>query len=455
MKTILTTLISLISITSLMAQGIHFEEGPWEKVVEKAKKADKVIYLDAYAVWCGPCKMMAKNIFPDEEVGNKYNDYFINYSVDAEKGEGIDLARKYKVSAYPTHLYINPHTEEIVTFQRGATHAEGFMAWADEAQKEYLDTLNLQYYAKQYEEGVRDQEFLIAYIEKAAAKKQPVDQPLNAFLEYYVSEIPTKYWDFILAHTTNFNSAPAKYIRNVAQEKEATWELSDFLKYHGWYQTAMSATLMQAIGEQNITLLEETAESLAEINNPYFMVLPYDLNELYYTQLKDEEALFNNKIHSLDYIAQKPIGFVQEYSIFQNDFIEKLVTAQFTVQMSQANMSQEEIQKNVEDYFQKNQLPNLINLKLQEYINTTQKIIDEKRNAFYPHAIRWHEVALSLTDKVEEKNQINKQYLALLILEGNIKQAQKESKKMYRSGALTLDTTDTTLDQIIQENIQL
>ena len=58
------------------AQGIEFEHGTWAEALAKAQKEDKMIFVDGYAVWCGPCKMLAKNIFPQESVGKFFNENF-------------------------------------------------------------------------------------------------------------------------------------------------------------------------------------------------------------------------------------------------------------------------------------------------------------------------------------------------------------------------------------------
>ena len=93
--------------TILFAQGIKFEQNTFSSILEKAKKENKLVFLDAYATWCGPCKMLEKNIFPQKEVGDFYNSNFINAHFDMEKGEGISIARKYGISSYPTLLFIN------------------------------------------------------------------------------------------------------------------------------------------------------------------------------------------------------------------------------------------------------------------------------------------------------------------------------------------------------------
>lgn len=89
------------------AQGINFEKDTFKNILEKAKKENKLVFLDAYTSWCGPCKMLERNVFPQKEVGDFYNTHFINAHFDMEKGEGIDLAKKYSVFSYPSLLFIN------------------------------------------------------------------------------------------------------------------------------------------------------------------------------------------------------------------------------------------------------------------------------------------------------------------------------------------------------------
>jgi len=88
-------------------QGIAFFEGTWEEALAAAEAENKMIFLDAYASWCGPCKLLKRNVFPNEAVGSFYNENFINVKMDMEKGIGPKLSMKYGVTAYPTLLYIN------------------------------------------------------------------------------------------------------------------------------------------------------------------------------------------------------------------------------------------------------------------------------------------------------------------------------------------------------------
>lgn len=86
---------------------IQFTDQSWDTVLQLAKEQNKLIFLDIYASWCGPCKMLKKYTFTNEEVGKYFNDNFINVTVDAERGEGRLLASHYEIRAYPTLLFIN------------------------------------------------------------------------------------------------------------------------------------------------------------------------------------------------------------------------------------------------------------------------------------------------------------------------------------------------------------
>lgn len=89
-------------------EGITFFTGTWQQALDKAKKENKYIFLDAYASWCGPCKMMKHKTFTDKAVAEFYNKNFVNVAIDMEKGEGPTLADKYGVEAYPTLIYFKP-----------------------------------------------------------------------------------------------------------------------------------------------------------------------------------------------------------------------------------------------------------------------------------------------------------------------------------------------------------
>ncbi len=106
------TLLVLVS-TVLTGQGIEFFHGSWEEALEAAREQDKLIFVDAYAEWCGPCKRMSQNVFPLEDVGAVYNKAFISVKLDMEKPESVEFRRNHSVSAYPTLFFVNAENEEV------------------------------------------------------------------------------------------------------------------------------------------------------------------------------------------------------------------------------------------------------------------------------------------------------------------------------------------------------
>lgn len=87
--------------------AIHFIDNNLAEATSLAKKEDKIIFIDAYTTWCGPCKMMDQQVFTDSSIGDFFNANFINLKLDMEKGEGISTAKKYQVRGYPSFLFIN------------------------------------------------------------------------------------------------------------------------------------------------------------------------------------------------------------------------------------------------------------------------------------------------------------------------------------------------------------
>jgi len=108
MKSLFTAICLFIISLSVSAAEITFLENPtWASVLEKAKKENKMIFLDGYATWCGPCKKMDAETYKDQAVADYYNANFINVKYDMEKGEGKTLAETYVVTAYPNLMFIS------------------------------------------------------------------------------------------------------------------------------------------------------------------------------------------------------------------------------------------------------------------------------------------------------------------------------------------------------------
>ncbi len=108
------------------ADGIKFFEGSFAEAKAKAKAENKLIFMDAYASWCGPCKQMKATAFPDAQVGKLFNQKFINVAYDMEVGEGLALSEKYPVQGYPTLFFIDGDGQ-VVESLLGGRDAAGLL----------------------------------------------------------------------------------------------------------------------------------------------------------------------------------------------------------------------------------------------------------------------------------------------------------------------------------------
>lgn len=150
----------VISTVLFSQDGIKFGKQSFAQTLEQAKKENKLIFLDAFASWCGPCKLLDKNVFPKKEVGDYFNANFLNLHIDMEKGEGIEIAKKYSIYSYPTLLFIDGDGKVVYK-------AAGYMSPQEliSIAKEAVNPENtLENKIAKFEAGEKDPEFLMGLI---------------------------------------------------------------------------------------------------------------------------------------------------------------------------------------------------------------------------------------------------------------------------------------------------
>lgn len=159
-KNISLFLLLMIAVVASAQEGIKFNQTTnWKEAIAKAKQEDKLIFLDCYTSWCAPCKWMDKNVFTDETVASFFNEKFVNVKIDMEKGEGIELRKKYNVQSFPTFLFINGHGD-VVHRTASKMSVEEFLA---EGEKAVSPKGSLSFLNEKYEEGQRDIPFVLEY----------------------------------------------------------------------------------------------------------------------------------------------------------------------------------------------------------------------------------------------------------------------------------------------------
>lgn len=110
-------LIIFICILSGFAQAkseeVNFIKGTFDEILNLAKTENKIVMIDFFTDWCKWCVELDNVVYKNDEVAQYANANQINWKIDAEKGEGIELAKRYKVTGYPTVIFIQPDGTEI------------------------------------------------------------------------------------------------------------------------------------------------------------------------------------------------------------------------------------------------------------------------------------------------------------------------------------------------------
>ena len=112
---LLNALLWVLGVSAFaQTQGIAFEPvRSWKKVVEKARKESKLVFVDCYADWCGPCKQLASQVFTRKEVGDFFNSHFVSIQLNVEKdADGKANATKWGLASLPTLVFVDTETHQ-------------------------------------------------------------------------------------------------------------------------------------------------------------------------------------------------------------------------------------------------------------------------------------------------------------------------------------------------------
>ena len=152
-------LLAAAGTASAQNRSIAFEHDISPGLLALAQQQNKLVFVDCYTVWCGPCQQMAKTVFTQDSIADFFNTSFVNVKLDMEK-EGKDKAEKYHVEAYPSFLLLDGAGNMVYKFVGGMPSGE-FMAKI----REGVNPKNkVAVYNRMYAEGNRSKDLLREYI---------------------------------------------------------------------------------------------------------------------------------------------------------------------------------------------------------------------------------------------------------------------------------------------------
>jgi len=261
MQKILTAFIISSMLSPCMGfsqnRSIRFTEKTWAEIQSMARKENKLIFLDAFASWCGPCKWMAANVFTNDTVADYFNKTFICAKIDMEKGEGITLARQFEVRAYPTLLFIDTAGNMVHKKVGASRKIRDYIDLGLKVQNPgecYAATL------KRYNSGELDPAFIITHLINLKDAYLPITEPLKRYFETQkdgdlINQIN---WNIIYGFSEDMNSREFLYL--VTHEKDFglrytgdsvlgkinqvySWELNKLFRIKPFPQTSWDSLL--------------------------------------------------------------------------------------------------------------------------------------------------------------------------------------------------------------------
>ncbi|WP_439183835.1 thioredoxin family protein [Carboxylicivirga taeanensis] len=276
--------------------GMRFAKGSFEQAVDQAKAENKLVFIDFYTQWCGPCLNMAEEVFPLMEVGNLYNTYFVNIKIDAETESGKKLAQKYGVRSYPTFCFINPETLELVHYSSSRQDKETFLYTGKAA---ITPTLRSTYLEAEYSKGNRETSFLADYAQYLASRYKRKE------LKLVIDEIVAKP-DFSLAKEADW-AIFEKHIKgyDTPQYKEVSKNKAKYVALYG-----VERVDQKLFNELNYCNDFKVFKKVADFKGKEFLVKKNKANEA----IKEED--FEKADLLLSELMADPMGFQAELCQF-------------------------------------------------------------------------------------------------------------------------------------------
>ena len=287
MRKLLLVIAAVAFSMGVFAQGIEFEHGTFDEALAKAKAENKMVFMDCFTVWCGPCKMLSSEVFPQKEVGDYFNANFVSIKMDMEKGEGIELRKKYGVKAFPTLLWLDAEGN----LQHKALGSMSAPALIEVAKTAFDTEKNWGSFAKKYNNGERSIPFLQEYILTAKSLYEDVDEATEAYYAQRTNEELFNAKDVEIMSATIKSVNDKKFIfvmENKAKFKDVVGEatINNFIEqimeqdFNNAMRTRNEETIAQKKKEL-IELDEEIANKLFALMNLQQLYRDPDKNKFF------------------------------------------------------------------------------------------------------------------------------------------------------------------------------
>lgn len=258
MKKLLLNLI-LLTIFSAASAQTNFRHISFTEGVAAAKAEGKLVFVDFFTTWCGPCNMMTQDIFPQEEVGDYFNENFVCLKIDAEKGEGIELAKRFEITGYPTFVVLNTDGEELGRQIGAILDGQDFISAIERIANPEKSPERLK---ERYGNGERSAELISAYADYLIASAYQGEE-VNQELTDEAHRVVKEYFDSLTDKQRTAEENLFIYLQH------AESPLDEYGRYMTAHFKKFPSTAREEIAAQIASLYEIYLSSLFAGHQPY------------------------------------------------------------------------------------------------------------------------------------------------------------------------------------------
>lgn len=281
----------MMGFTFLAIGQVNFiEVTTLEEMQEARKKASDqmlMVFVDVYATWCGPCKLMDKEVYTDPSVAEYMNANFVSVRMDGETDYGRKYAAEQKLEGYPS-MFIFSDDGEPISKVVGFTPAEKLVASLKGTVENYR---TVKEYKTKYERGTLETGDFATYISvvREMGNQEEAEELASEYMERIIDpnlsdndiQVVAFYMDLEDDWWPEFSS-------DIERLKKV---LGD--NYMLAMEKIYNNTLVKAVEEDNIQLISKMSNELATLveveatNSWDLRSLPF-IQYYYYTNQMDE-----------------------------------------------------------------------------------------------------------------------------------------------------------------------
>lgn len=292
--------------TPIVAQplSINFFEGTWEEVLEKSKNENKLIFVDVYADYCPPCKVMIKEVFSHKDVALFYNQYFVNYKINLSNKENSYFTQMHQIGELPALMFFDAQggvvhketgckeTPEFLTFGKNVLQQYDKAYQTNNEERKYMEKL-----MSWYESGKKNtanlfpnkspETLLIQYAYLLKEYRLPYNRVVNEYLKSQKNIQTNINRQFIYDFAISLdNNAMNYFVDDISffKEKYGSNRVNDKVK------TACYNTTINAAQEKDAALFNQVAATAGAANLPNSQQFIFRMQSIYYESINDWEA---------------------------------------------------------------------------------------------------------------------------------------------------------------------